>query len=462
MTSARPAARHWHVHLHVSTCAENERARLIMRFCAGLAQRATATASHSRELVPGCQRLGGLVRPALVNFVHQKLWVYPYTDEYVGTASRLALLAGVAWRQVMLAWRQAMLAWCQAMQPSRDAALPALLTIGVFSPMAIGALLGYLKRADVHEIQGDVTTADAERYARDGVVVLRGAIQADVVDGVRAALESARAGSGLFSGKMGDHGGWTDKFLWRAVPAVRALALESPLVEAVAKLMNTRRTNLLYDHVCVKEPGDTAPTLWHHDINYLPVEPPDAFASAWLALDDVGVLQGRLEFVRGSHLWKNNDGTSCRFTPMDFPTMSAVTDDAWLHPEKPSRRGFEPLPDINACRSRYDVVSCDVRSGDVLVFHGLTLHYSAGNADPHRRRRGISLRYTGESARFTPRNKGIATGWPTPGPAALLRPGDPLTCDIWPLAYEAAESGLEASESGSASLAHARGETEGC
>ena len=36
----------------------------------------------------------------------------------------------------------------------------------------------------------------------------------------------------------------------------------------------------------IEEVGDTAPTLWHHDINYLPVEPPDQFASAWVALDD--------------------------------------------------------------------------------------------------------------------------------------------------------------------------------
>ncbi len=121
--------------------------------------------------------------------------------------------------------------------------------------------------------------------------------------------------------------------------------------------------------------------------------------------------------------------------------MAPVADDDWAHPEKPSRRGFEPLPDIEGARSAYDVISCDVRRGDVLVFHGLTLHYAAGNGDRARRRRALSLRYTGSAAKYTPRNKGIATGWPPPGPDALLAPGAPITCDIWPVAWEAHEGG---------------------
>jgi ectoine hydroxylase-related dioxygenase (phytanoyl-CoA dioxygenase family) len=78
--------------------------------------------------------------------------------------------------------------------------------------------------------------------------------------------------------------------------------------------------------------------------------------------------------------------------------MSAVTDDAWAHPEKPSRRGFEPLPDIDSCRARYDIVTTDVLPGDVIVFHGLTLHAAAGNGHASRRRRALSLRYAAHTA----------------------------------------------------------------
>lgn len=322
-----------------------------------------------------------------------------------------------------------------------DLALPLLLAAGSFDVVRlIVRLARRFSSRRLHEVphRAGVSAGDAACYAEDGVCILRGIVNADEVKALRHALDRVQAseGAGEFMGSMGTSGGWTAKFLWRTQPEVRAVALESRLAKAVAQLMRSRTTNLLYDHTCVKEPGDVAPTLWHHDINYLPVEPPDAFASAWVALDDVGAAQGRLEFIRGSHRWRNDDGTSRRFTPMDFPTMAAVPDDTWQHPENPSRRGFEPLPDIERRRAAYDIVTTDVKSGDAIIFHGLTLHYSAGNKDAGCRRRALSLRYTADGARFTPRNKGIASGWPPPGPEALLRPGDPLTCEIWPVAYD--------------------------
>ena len=117
---------------------------------------------------------------------------------------------------------------------------------------------------NVHEIHfpvgvtpedGIVTPEDSARYAEDGVVVLRGVLGSHEVEALRGALDKARAEPGRFSGRMGAAGGWTDKFLWRSVPAVRHAALESRLVGAVGQLMQTRQTNLL----CM--PSPPAPTL---------------------------------------------------------------------------------------------------------------------------------------------------------------------------------------------------------
>jgi hypothetical protein len=41
---------------------------------------------------------------------------------------------------------------------------------------------------------------------------------------------------------------------------------------------------------------------------------------------------------------------------------------------------FEPLPDIEAERSRYKFLSWDTGPGDVIAFHGLTLHGAVGVA----------------------------------------------------------------------------------
>lgn len=279
--------------------------------------------------------------------------------------------------------------------------------------------------------------SDVKRYEEDGVVLLRNVFTEEEIKPIRKAVEAAKESKGGFRANMGAKGGWVDKFRWRHDQAYRDLIFHPVMTRAVAKLIRSPSMNLLYDHTCAKEPGDVAPTLWHHDINYLPVEPPHHFASAWVALDDVEAKQGRLEFVRASHKWKNEDGTSMRFQPMDFPTMKAVDDDEWPHPDDPTgkRKGFTELPDVEASREKYEVCSADMKAGDVVVFQGLTLHYSAGNHDPVRPRRAVSLRYCGKDARYTPRNKEIVSGFPKPI-SSLLRPGDPLTCEIFPVVFD--------------------------
>ena len=149
--------------------------------------------------------------------------------------------------------------------------------------------------------RGDLAEA-RRRYEADGVVCLRNVFDAAAVSGLRSAMARVKASStSSFRGVMGVKGGWVDKFLWRSEAEYRAAVFDPRLTSTVAHLLRSKGLNLLYDHTCVKEAGDTAATKWHHDINYLPVEPPKHFASAWIALDRVGAQQGRLEFVRGSH-----------------------------------------------------------------------------------------------------------------------------------------------------------------
>ncbi len=146
------------------------------------------------------------------------------------------------------------------------AALVGAVAVGIVLAVRRRRATSHTTTSNVHEVARlPIRESDAAAYARDGVVVLRGAVSLEEVESLREVLERSRASRGAFAGRMGEKGGWTDKFLWRTEAAVRAVALRSRLAEAVAQLMRTRATNLLYDHVCVKEPGDTAPTLWHRE-----------------------------------------------------------------------------------------------------------------------------------------------------------------------------------------------------
>ena len=87
--------------------------------------------------------------------------------------------------------------------------------------------------------------------------------------------------------------------------------------------------------------------------------------STWVALDPVTRESGAVEFVAGSHLWDR------WFQPRTF---SGENEHA-INPK------FEPVPDIEANRDRYDIMSWDLEAGDIVAFHAMTLHGSPWEPD---------------------------------------------------------------------------------
>ena len=84
----------------------------------------------------------------------------------------------------------------------------------------------------------------------------------------------------------------------------------------------------------VKAPHNEAPTPWHHDVPYWPVEG-DQVCSVWMPLDPINE-QNRLQFIRGSHRWGE------KYIPTDFGHIR--------EPGKPydlPREDFELMPDFD-------------------------------------------------------------------------------------------------------------------
>ena len=89
-----------------------------------------------------------------------------------------------------------------------------------------------------------------------------------------------------------------------------------------------------------------------------------------------------------------------RYQPFDFRQSDAIATDE-----------FEPLPDVDARRNEFRIVTWDLEPGDAVIFSALTLHGATGNDTWDRRRRALSIRYTGDDARFIKRWK-IRTKFP--------------------------------------------------
>jgi len=253
----------------------------------------------------------------------------------------------------------------------------------------------------------------------DGVVCVRNALDARSFELAQAAYEWSLAhpspAANRYAGGEGTF--YQDLANPKAAPAYRALIEQSCAADIISALWGGDDVWFMYEQVFLKEGGETRRTPWHQDSSYLPVDG-SHLAVLWISFDPVGASDA-LEFVRGSHRGPMYDGS--RFDPND--------DTAPIYGDGSLPR----LPDIEAQRDRWEIVSWAVEPGDVLVFHPGVLHGGAAT-HPGNRRRTLSLRFFGTDAVYALRPGMSAARRPADDPegnvfrraAAALAPGAPL------------------------------------
>lgn len=247
-----------------------------------------------------------------------------------------------------------------------------------------------------------VSEQDIRAYEDDGVVCLRSQFGPEWIDRMyRAADRVLRSGEGFRKegAKPGESGRFfAGIFMSHWDPEFRAIALDCPAGEIAARLLRQERVNFFYDQLLIKEPDTPAPTAWHHDLPYWPFRGND-LVSIWIALADVSVQTSGLEYVAGSHKWGK------RFRPVSVD-QKARGDDAQA----------EPCPDFSDPAQRdpaHRFLSWDMKAGDCVCHHPLTVHGAGGNRSKTQRRLALSLRYMGADAIWEPH------------PGAVKLPGDP-------------------------------------
>lgn len=219
-------------------------------------------------------------------------------------------------------------------------------------------------------------TAAADTLRTDGVVRLDGALTADALEAVAQAFERsvANPGPGAVNFYPDEPATFFQDTGQNYLPLVRRIGLDA----MVAALWQETRLWYLGEQLFLKEGGHSRRTPWHQDTSYLRMRGTQLVA-CWITLE---ALPKRycLEFVRGSHQGILYNGSA----------FSARDDTAPLYRHSPLPR----LPDIEACRDAFDIVSWDLTPGDVLVFHLGILH-GGGGTEPGLRRRTASIRFLG-------------------------------------------------------------------
>lgn len=260
-----------------------------------------------------------------------------------------------------------------------------------------------------------------EEYRRKGATCVRGFIGAEWVEKMRAATARALEREQQIGPFAARHSlAWQD-------PEVRDYVFNSPVAHIAGALMRSREVRYYFDQIFCKEPGTDQPTPWHQDVSYWPVSGSQV-CSVWLALDDVTRESSGLQYVAGSHLWKEHE-----VAPLAAWGDEYVKGARDLGLAQPARNeGLDLLPDIDR-EGGFELLDWDMRPGDCLIHQMNTVHGALGNMTRTQRRRALAVRFLGDDARYRRPNDSADKSLVVPA----LRPGDRMADARFPVVLEA-------------------------
>jgi hypothetical protein len=268
-----------------------------------------------------------------------------------------------------------------------------------------------------------LTADQAETLQRDGVIHLPRALDAaemaQVEDAFAWTLENPGPRPRVFypdsGAKFFEAGG--DKV---SRPRYLDIARRTGIGDVVRTLWDGDESWYLGEQIFLKEGGFSRRTPWRQDTSYGRMAGEQLLA-VWVSLDPLP-KEHALEVVRGSH-----HGTLYNVDAFDPADDTAPL---YANGERPR------LPNIEAERDAWDIVSWDTTPGDLVIFNLGTLHGGAGTV-PGLCRRTVSMRFIGPDVVYEerPEDAGAKAGNDEilGGIYAGLNPSDPFRRSSYPL-----------------------------
>ncbi len=200
-----------------------------------------------------------------------------------------------------------------------------------------------------------------EKYDRDGYVIVRNVIDADLVAEGREHIDWLMAKNPDLRPEALGH-----TLLGRDAFWVR-LVSDERLLDVAEKFIGPD-IGLFASHYIAKRPHDGQPVLWHQDGSYWPLRPMEV-TTLWVSFDEVTPENGCMRVVPGTQSMELK-GVKPR-TDVDNVLNSAI-DDAFVDESRA----------VDIC----------LGPGDVSIHHPNVVHGSNANNSP-RWRRGLTIRY---------------------------------------------------------------------
>ena len=270
-----------------------------------------------------------------------------------------------------------------------------------------------------------VTDDMIEAFARDGVVHLPQVLDSSWMQLVKMGITRNLRNPGALHvvHYEGTPRAFIDDFCnYWAIPEYRMLVEQSPIAHIVASILQSERLWLYYEQIFVKDApaGEARRTPWHQDTTYW-ITRGSQLCGFWITLHDTPAEES-LEFVRGSHLGPTYSGTAFDYDNETTP-----------YTDQP---GYAPIPDIEADRDAFDIVSFPITRGDVVMFHPGLLHGGGATATSSPRRT-LSIRFFGDDVVYEPKRRPSPK---FPGTTARVEPGEPLRGPWFPQVHPSHEA----------------------
>ena len=262
----------------------------------------------------------------------------------------------------------------------------------------------------------DISDNQIKSYKEDGAILLKG-VFIDWVEtletGIEKLIKNPSPRERSYLPEDGTAKFFQDLCNWNRIDEFKGFIFNSDIGKISSALMNSQSTRFFHDHVLVKEPGSSLATPWHQDLPYYCVDGVQN-VSFWIPLDPIS-KEICLKCISKSHL------TGKIHRPKRFNGNDLYENDESIE-----------VPDINANRNDYKILSWEIKAGDAIAFDFRTLHGASENVNKLSRRRIFSARIVGDDAFFVDRG---GKGSP-PFENIKLKTGDKLVGEEFPIIYQ--------------------------
>ncbi|MDG2615473.1 phytanoyl-CoA dioxygenase family protein [Thermoleptolyngbya sichuanensis XZ-Cy5] len=238
-----------------------------------------------------------------------------------------------------------------------------------------------------------ITEDDIQRFQTDGFIILEQFIDLELVQQLRDRIEP------LFRGEFEttvypDEWHWRPGLslpdvtreicnAWKSDRTIASVALSAEVGRISAQLAGWPGARIGQDSLWYKPPGGGKEIALHQDGAYINYLTPAEMVTCWIALDDVSLETGTLQYVRGSHRWPLLEVAGEFHAPQK--------DYRWAMLETAKAAGV----------SEPDIVPLTIPAGGCAFHHGLLWHGSGKNLSETTPRRSLGIHTISSEARFS-------------------------------------------------------------